>query len=78
MISNSEVCITHGNGTIEIHSYKTLVSHRTRTQQIELGNNRCLMQHLDDSDFVGHIKSIIVGSQLHVSLLLPIRPAQTR
>jgi hypothetical protein len=36
------------------------------------------MQHLDDADFVGNIKSIIVGSQLHVSLLLPIRPAQTR
>ncbi|CAL5026610.1 unnamed protein product [Urochloa decumbens] len=34
--------------------------------------------NLDDADLVGHIKSIIVWCQLHVSLLLPIRPTPTQ
>jgi hypothetical protein len=33
---------------------------------------------LDDADFVGHIKSIIVRRKLHVSLLLSIRSVQTQ
>jgi hypothetical protein len=31
--------------------------------------------NLDDADFVGHIESIVVWGQLHIGLLLPIRPA---
>lgn len=34
--------------------------------------------NLNDANFVGHIKSIIVWGELHISLLLAVRPVEQK